>query len=76
MKAKRIYIEAKKSANFQTYTVGLDIELSLLDNSNLHKADSEPDYSLDSEELDLLIRKAQAKCRKLAREQINIDRAK
>lgn len=61
MQTKRIYIEAKKSANFQTYTVGLDIET---------------DLSLESEELELLIKKAQAKCRKLARDQINIDSMK
>ena len=61
MNIKRIYVEGKKSANFQTYTVGLDIET---------------DLSLESEELDVLIKKAQTKCRKLATEQINIDKNK
>lgn len=27
MKIKRVYVEAKKSLNYQTYTVGMDVEI-------------------------------------------------
>lgn len=32
MDVKRIYVEAKKSRNFQTYTVGYDIDIKEGDN--------------------------------------------
>lgn len=57
IKWKEVYVEAKKSANFQTYTVGGLIEIP--DNVAV------PDF---------IIREAQAKCRALTQEQINIDK--
>jgi len=58
MKIKEIYVEAKKSKNFQTYTVGTLVEVS----------DESPKNDFDE-----LTRQLQAKCRKLAQEQINLD---
>lgn len=53
-----VYVEAKKSKNFQTYTVGINIQLS---------------GERTEEEVNTLIKEKQAKCRKLCNEQIQID---
>ena len=60
MKVTRVYIEAKKSHNFQTYTVGLDVDIT-------HKED-------DEEDLEMQILYIQAKCRKLCMAQIKLDK--
>ena len=54
MKVKQIYVEAKKSRNFQTYTVGITADVT--DEESLFK-----------------INELQARCRKLALEQIALD---
>ena len=54
MKVKEFCVEAKKSRNFQTYTVSITAETTD-----------------ESYEEDIL--KAQAKCRKLANDQIKLD---
>ena len=59
IKIKRFYVEAKKSRNFQTYTVGLDIEVP---------AEQEEEDVLTS------IREAQQRCRKMAVEQLEQDK--
>ena len=58
MKPTKIYVEAKISRNFQTYTVGLEAEL---------------DIPSEQENPEPVIRMVQAKCRKLAKEQVAID---
>lgn len=55
---KEIYVEAKKSKNFQTYTLGLTITL--------------PDNCSEVDR-DLIIKQYQAECRKAVQEQIRID---
>ena len=57
-KVKEIYIEAKRSANFQTYTVGFLVDI----------ADEE------DKDIPFLTRQLQARCRNLGQEQINIDK--
>jgi len=59
-KTKRIYVEAALSRNFQKYTVGLDLELT----------DDEQQKEQE------IIRQTQAKCRKLAKEQIALDQGR
>ncbi len=54
----KIYCEAKVSRNFQTYTVGIEGTLE----NDMEKA-----------QIDVTIRALQARCRKLAKEQIAID---
>jgi len=61
--AKRIYIECKKSMNFQTYTVGIDAEIEI-----------PMDTYEGNDKLDETIKGIQAKCRKLVMEQIAIDK--
>jgi len=58
MNVKEISVEAKKSFAFQTYTVGMIIEV------------------LPTEDVDQLVREGQARCRKLAQEQIELDKGK
>lgn len=58
MNIKRIYIESKKSKNFQTYTVGLDIEIP---------------EGTSEEDTDMLILRAQGKCRQAAVQQFKYD---
>ena len=60
-KVKEVYTEAKKSKNFQTYTVGRTIEI--------------PGHYSD-EEVDLVVSTNQAKCRKDVVAQILIDQSK
>jgi len=55
---KDVYVEAKKSKNFQTYTVGGTISI---------------DESESKEITDAMIKRAQARCRKLVVEQIKLD---
>ena len=57
MKITRIYAEAKVSRNFQTYTVGMEGTLT----------EEEADNHME------LSRALQAKCRKLAKEQSQLD---
>lgn len=61
---KRMYIEAKKSLNFQTYTVGFDVDVEL---TSLTQDD------LDME-ADMIATKLQAKARRLVVKQIELDR--
>ena len=58
MKIKEIYVEAKKSWAFQTYTVGITAEVG------------------EGEDAMSRIRQVQAECRKLAQEQIDVDKGK
>ena len=57
MQIKEIYVEAKKSKNFQTYTVGILADVQ----------------GHTEEEIEGLTRLLQTKCRKSANEQIVID---
>ena len=58
MKIKEIYVEAKKSSNFQTYTVGFTADVSI---------DNDPDLHEQTKQL-------QDKCRALAKDEIAKDR--
>jgi len=60
MKIKEIYVEAKKSRSFQTYTSGMLIDVS----------------GHTDEEIDTIRGQMQAKCRKACVEQIKIDSLK
>lgn len=60
IKVTKIYVEAKKSLNFQTYTSGM--ELSLED--------------MTEEEVESTIRLYQAKCRAKCKEQFDMDTRK
>ena len=55
MKTKEVYVEIKRSKNYQTYTVGETLEIEFGD------------------EVDLVIQAAQARCRKRAEEQLELD---
>ena len=57
-KIKEIYVEAKKSKNFQTYTVGMTAEVN---------------PELTEEELNVRIAKLQARCRHMCTEQTRLD---
>jgi hypothetical protein len=58
MNIKEIYVEAKKSKNFQTYTVGLTAEVYL---------------DLSDDELEIKIAELQTRCRKFCVKQIGVD---
>ena len=55
---KEIYVEAKKSKNFQTYTVGMTAEVN---------------KDLTDDELTVRIAKIQARCRFMCTQQIALD---
>lgn len=57
MKPTKIYVEAKVSRSFQTYTVGVEAELD----------------EIEAIQFESHIRILQTKCRKLAKEQVAID---
>ena len=57
MKPTKIYVEAKVSRNFQTYTVGVEAELD----------------EIEGIQLEANIRLLQTRVRKMAKEQVAID---
>lgn len=62
-KVKEIYIECKKSRNFQTHTAGMLLSL-------------EGDEQTSEAEQDMLVRKYQAVCRKAVMDQLRVDAGK
>jgi len=59
-RVKEVYIEAKKSSNFQTYTVGYLLDI----------------FAEDEKEIESIIKQKQAECRRLCNEEIRFDQIK
>jgi len=55
MEVKKIYVEAKKTKNYQSYTVGFEATVGF------------------NENVEELTKELQARCRRLATEQLKID---
>jgi len=57
---KEIYVEAKKSRNFQTYAMGMTVSIP---------------EDFNDEQVSIVRKKYQALCRKAVVEELNLDRA-